>query len=273
MNFEILIATMFRTNLLFLNNLFSKNDINNFNILVVNQTSEDKLAHSNNPKIRVINSFKRGTSDSRNTAIKNAKGTICLFADDDTVFEKEFGTTIINAFNKHPNADLLTFEAISEEGIPHAKYPSYGLHNKKTLEAVHTIIIAFKPLSILKHSLFFSSFFSLGGIFNGGGEYLFTINALQKKLNLFHIPKTIVYHEEESSGTIMESDANIYARAAMKNHFYGNITAKVWVFKYVFFLLRHNFIKLNEFLSKCKVGFEGVEKYNDLVEKKLISRL
>ena len=56
---EILIATMNKTSLDFLSSMFSSQDYSNFTILIVNQTTKDKLLVSDHANIRVINSFEK----------------------------------------------------------------------------------------------------------------------------------------------------------------------------------------------------------------------
>ena len=49
-----------------------------------------KKASSDFENIRVINSFEIGLSKSRNLAIKNALGDICIIADDDIEYVEDF---------------------------------------------------------------------------------------------------------------------------------------------------------------------------------------
>ena len=55
-------------------------------------------------------------SNSRNLAIKNANGKICLLSDDDVIYSSDFIDIIINSFNENKSADIITFEAINEFG-------------------------------------------------------------------------------------------------------------------------------------------------------------
>lgn len=273
MKFEILIATMFKVDLVFLNQIFSKNNINNYTILVVNQTTTDKLLVSNKSNIRVINSFERGTSASRNLAIKNAIGDICLFGDDDLVYEPNFAKTILSSFEKHPDAYLLSFEAISGESRKaHGNYPVTGKHTKKSLIPIHMVVMAFRRLKLLQSNVLFNEYFSFGGKFSGGTEYVFLMNAYFCNLVAYHISKTIVYHDGPSSGKDMGSDRSIHTNAARINHFNNSLYAKLWLIKYVVFLVRKNYISLNSLIMKYKVGLKGIKDYNELEKKKLISR-
>ena len=272
MKFEILISTMFRTNLSFLEPMFSKNNIEDYNILIINQTDASKILKSNLDNISVINSFERGTSASRNLGLKNATAEICLFADDDTVFKPHFKEIILKEFNEHNNAYMVTFEAVDKNNIPHLNYCKAGLHNKKTLKTIHMIVMAVKPKLLLEKEVFFNDYFSLGGKFSGATEYVFLRNALHQNLTAYHQKKIIVEHHELSSGKQLSSDRVIHTRSARKNHFTNSFIAILWLLKYILFLLRKRLITFKEVYPKFKVGLKGIDDYNDLLNKGLIKR-
>lgn len=272
MQFEILLATMFRTDLNFLKPILQHNLQENLSILIINQTDEDKLLHTNFANIRVINSFDRGTSASRNLAIKNAKGEICLFADDDTIFKPNIKQTILKEFTKHPEAYMLTFEAVNSENLPHLNYCKEGLHDKETLKTIHMIVMAVRPAILKKQEVWFHKYFSLGGKFSGGTEYVFLRNAYAHNLISYHKKISIVEHHEESSGKFVASNRAVHTRAAAKNHFSNNFIAHLWVIKYLFFLWRKDYISLKEIPEKWKFGKKGIKDYNDLLKLGKVNR-
>ena len=108
---EILLSTMNRSNLSFLKKMFPKGDYKDHQILIINQTTENNQLHSKLNNIRVINSFEKGVSKSRNLAIKNAKGNICLIADDDVEYEKGFDKIIESAYKEYEDANCIIFKA------------------------------------------------------------------------------------------------------------------------------------------------------------------
>ena len=114
LDIEILVATMNRDNLDFLLPMFINNNIDDFNILIVNQTTENCLLQSNKKHIKIINSFERGSPISRNIAIKAATAKICLFADDDIIYLPNLKEKIVSAYNDNSKADIITFEAVDE---------------------------------------------------------------------------------------------------------------------------------------------------------------
>ena len=81
---------MNRDNLDFLIPMFPSANFADFTILIVNQTTEKKLMNSDFPNLKVINSFEKGLSKSRNLALKNATKKILLIADDDVIYLPDF---------------------------------------------------------------------------------------------------------------------------------------------------------------------------------------
>ena len=107
---EVLIATMNRTSLSFIEKMFPHNKLENLSLLIINQT---KLGHecvSNFENIRVINTYETGLSKSRNLAIKNAIGDICLIADDDVEYVKDFDEIVKEAYHHFKHASIILFK-------------------------------------------------------------------------------------------------------------------------------------------------------------------
>ena len=144
-DFQILIATMNRTNLDFLAEMFPFKHFHNYNILVVNQ-SKTVILSSEYSSVRIINSSSVGLSKSRNLALKNAYGKILLIADDDIVFQKDFVSKIITAYNKCKNAAVINFAAVIGNGGYLKKYPAYSKKQLNTFDIfnVSSISLEFK---------------------------------------------------------------------------------------------------------------------------------
>ena len=83
---EVLIATQNRTSLDFLLKMFPDHNFKDFKILIVNQTIKGQDLTSNSDAIRVINSYEKGLSKSRNLALQNASCNIALISDDDVIY-------------------------------------------------------------------------------------------------------------------------------------------------------------------------------------------
>lgn len=258
---EILVATMHRTSLDFLNAMFAESGMEGFKVLIVNQTDENSMLESSNPNIRVINSFEKGLSKSRNLAIQNAIGPLCFNTDDDVVFMKGFAAVIVKAYNTHPNP-IITFKTLTTEGKDYWKYPKKGMvHNRFVTQKTLSIEISFKLAEVLNKNLFFDERFGLGAQFEDAENFVFLTDAKKLGLTPFFYPEYITIHPPLSSSDDVESDRLLYAKAAIKTYDYG-IFSYIWVFKFVFFIYRKKYISLSEIPHKIKVGFKSIADYN-----------
>ena len=261
---EILVATMHRTSLDFLYQMFSKTPIKDFKILIINQTDETSLLYSSNPNIRVINSFQRGLSKSRNLAIKNAIGPICLNVDDDVIFTEGFSEMIINSYNEVCNP-IITFKTLTTEGKPYWKYPKNPMpHTSYVSQKTLSIEISFLVGELIKNQMFFDERFGLGAQFEDAENFVFLTDAKKKGLFPFFFPKSITIHPPLSSSDAVATDRLLYAKAAIKTYAYKNFSY-IWVFKFVFFIYRKKYIPLSEIPRKIKIGFKSIEDYKKTI--------
>jgi glycosyltransferase involved in cell wall biosynthesis len=270
--FEILISTMYKENLDFLNAIFINNTINDFNIIIVNQTTEDKILKSMQTNIKVINSFERGSPVSRNLAIKNATAEVCLMSDDDIVYQPNLKETIIEAHQNHPDAAMISFEAINEDYKPYTDYFPEGMHNKRSLMKIYTWVISFKREVYKQNEVYFNHHFGVGSTFKGATEYVFLRHALDKGLKMIHVAKTMVMHPKISSGVMMGSDNAFFAKTALKQRFIGNLSY-FWLAKYVIYMWKDNYIKFKEVPRKFNIGLRGIKTYKALKASGEIDRI
>lgn len=270
-DFEILLSTINRTSLSFLQGIFPDGDFLNYKILVINQTSKDNLLTSEINNIRVINSFEVGLSKSRNLAIENARGDICIFADDDITYFKNFDKIIIQSFEKHNQADMITFQMADDQGKLYNKYPNIVNHDKRSVRTVNSVVIAFYRKKIIKEKVIFNINFGLGSIFETADEYIFLRSALKAKLNVCFEPITILKHPCFSSGKAVSSDKIIFARSAVFYKYNGELTylKLCW---HLFLLLKSGNLNFNQVFKKYHIGLKGIKKYKSLWKNGLETR-
>ena len=85
--------------------------------VIINQC--DRLGveekENNGHLLRFYSFPERGIGRSRNEAILRADGDICLFSDEDIVYEPGYAEKISEEFEKNPDADMILFNVTVEE--------------------------------------------------------------------------------------------------------------------------------------------------------------
>lgn len=265
-NLEVLVSTMHRSSLDFIDKMFLKVEMSKINILIINQTTDKNILTSNQPNIRVINAFDTGLSKSRNLALANAKSKYILIADDDLVYEGNFYKTILDTFKNYQDAALITFEAYDDSGSPMRFYPEKSSkHDYKSISKVSSIEIAFNLETIKKLNVSFNEYFGLGSTFQTGEEQIFA-RAVFKHQPCYFVKQKIVQHPYFTSGRDGGSDRLLYARAAI---FYKKNGALSYLklIHYVFLILKKDEISWNQVIPKLKMGLKGISSYKALVKQ------
>lgn len=265
---EILIATMNRDSLDFLNAIFTFSPFHTFRLLIVNQTTPEKLLSSDYPNIKVINIFEKGLSKSRNTALRHATGKIVLIADDDVIYPENFRETIIKAYNEHPKMPVICFQTRTTEGKPFGKYASrpflFGMHN---LNKVLSIEVTARLALIWEKDCVFNEWFGLGARFQDAETLFFLRRVIKNGLRVLFYPESIVIHEPFSSSDDVASDRLIYAKMAGFYKRFG-VFAYYYLLKYLFFIGRKKYVPLSGIPSKLTVGLQGIRDYKEILIKK-----
>ncbi|MBZ9786317.1 glycosyltransferase family 2 protein [Psychroflexus sp. CAK57W] len=260
---EILISTMNRKDLSFLDSMFPDLNTSLYSILIINQTQHEEDLVSFNPKIRAINSREFGLSKSRNLAIENANGEILLIADDDIIYLKGFEETIYEAYRNYPEATLISFQFLNAARNLAKLYPKregYLTSSKRPLSSVE---ISFKRMDIISFGIRMDERFGLGSIFPSGEEQLFKSAILQNNLKTAYVAEPLLIHPGKTSASCLESEKSIEATTAQKYMLYNNWTY-LWLVKYVFFLFRHNYISFFEQIKAYSVGVKAISKFKKI---------
>ena len=262
---EILISTMEQSDLSFLDSMFQNCSLKGIYFLIVNQTSKGKELNSNSPFIRVINSYERGLSKSRNLLLENACGEICLIADDDIIYKSNLIGKILNAYQEFSKADVITFAMEDLDGNPYTKYAKKSIrHTHRSIIGISSVSISFKLNSVKNKNIKFNTLFGLGSYFAVAEELIFMKDVLNDNLSTYFKKIPILRHSIHSTGKDMAADRLVYARTALAYKNYG-ILAFPWLIKYVYFLYIRKQISLNQIIGKIKTGISGIKKYKQLV--------
>ena len=262
-DFEILISTQSQTSLDFLVPMFKNQDYKDFYLLIVNQNPDSVDLISEYKNIRVFNSPKKGLAKSRNLAIKNALGSVCLFADDDVVYEKDFKEKIMSSHRLNSNSDIITFKMRDFNGKDFRDYPKQKSYNKKSLATANSVVISFKKEAIQNH-VFFDTLFGLGAEFPTGDEYVFLRDALDKGKIITFEPIVILNHPTFSSGQAVSRDCILFARAALFYKFEGAL-AYIKLLKHLLTLVYKHQLTVGKLAVKYKVGLKGIFRFKKLM--------
>ncbi|MHC0445700.1 glycosyltransferase family 2 protein [Flavobacterium sp. 3-218] len=255
---EILISTMNRDSLEFLVPMFSSLDYSKISILIINQVQNEINLSSNCPNIRVINSFEKGLSKSRNLALENAIGKILLISDDDVVFEKEFIAKIIDAYHKYPNAAVIKFSALKSDKKPLNKYSANSKSHLNAFDILNTSSI---ELTLNKFQIDFRKYrfdenFGLGGIFEMGEEAVFLSDLKKDNKQLVFEPQIIVEHKNSTSSEKRDILDRYFISGALFIRIFKE-KYLFWIFVKMFFDLKHKKIKMNNLNAIFRSAIKG----------------
>lgn len=190
---EVLISAMHQNDF----SIFQRTQIKT-DALMINQCDEVGELEKNTEYgfQRIISTTERGLSRSRNLAIQNAKSEICLLCDDDEMFYKGYARKIENAYDRHPDADLICFQ-IKREG---KKYPGkeYRVNYLKSLR-ISSWQLSMKVDSILRAGIRFDTDFGSGTPLGSGEENIFMFDCLKAGLKIYYVPVCIGKVEQKQS--------------------------------------------------------------------------
>lgn len=164
-------------------------------VVVINQCDRDSVEEfdfvnkiGKTCHAKFINTTERGLSRSRNMAIDNAWGDICLISDDDERFEDDYEEKILSAYESNPNADFISFACVREGHT----YPSDWMKmDIKRILKTSSIQVSFRREAILKNNIRFDVKMGSGTGNGGGEENKFMMDCKRKGLNMLYCPSVI----------------------------------------------------------------------------------
>lgn len=262
---EILVATMNRHSLDFLVPMFPMGHFSEFNILVINQTTEDLVITSQYPNVRVINVFEKGLSKSRNLALNNCKGKLCVVTDDDVVFKSGFNSSIVTAFNNNNAAALISFMIEKSPGVLYKKYPKHAVSNTTLSNRLNIMSIEMVVNSKLlqQFDIQFNENFGLGAQFCMGEEALFINRIYESGLQIAMEPQVIALHLAEDTHARVTVWDKYYVQGAMFTALFKNDYYKLILYKLAY-ELKNNIIKLGQVPIAIKAVAKGRAAFKKL---------
>lgn len=182
MRIEVLISAM---------NVEDINFYKKFNLttdaLIINQTDHNSYEEVScgHFRVRMISTDTRGLGRSRNLAILNSTADICVFCDDDEVFEDEKVHFRIFLKARSYFFFIIIFKTIiyqdGKEIVKVKKDSDVKIYNALKYGSVH---FAFKRERVLEKNILLSTYFGAGTGNGSGEDSIFLKDCLQKGLRL-----------------------------------------------------------------------------------------
>jgi len=201
-------------------------------VLLINQCGCKNTLEYNvgGQRIRRVDTKQRGVSRSRNMAIEHAENDLCLLGDDDEIFEKDYEDTIIHAFQKLKNADIIVFLLANQ---PCSLRRS--IHKLNYLECLRVCScqIAFRRKSVLESGVRFHPRMGAGSGNGCGEENKFLLDCYKKGLKIYHFPQTVASLRQKGSTWFQGfDDAFFYQRGVATRYMLGLPLSAVYAFYY-----------------------------------------
>ncbi len=141
--------------------------------------------------VRFYSFPERGVGRSRNEAILRADGDICLFADEDIVYEPGYAGAVAAEFQRNPQADMIIFQVEVEESRR-----TYEIRERKRVHWYNcgrygAVGFALRRESLLSSGVMFSLLFGGGAKYSNGEDSLFLKEFMDKGYRVYTAPVTI----------------------------------------------------------------------------------
>ncbi|MDE6016365.1 MAG: glycosyltransferase family 2 protein [Acetatifactor sp.] len=173
-------------------------------------------------RVRFFSFPQRGIGRSRNAAIERADGDICLFSDEDIVYEAGYAEAIREEFARNPQADMILFNIEVEEFRR-----TYHIEERKRVHWFNcgrygAVSFAVKRDSLLESGVRFSLLFGGGARFSNGEDSLFLKEFMGKGYGVYTAPVTIGREEAgESTWFSGYNEKFFYDRGVLYHYLYG----------------------------------------------------
>ncbi len=162
------------------------------------------------PDVTVVTLAGKGLSANRNNALRHARpDCLLLIADDDSCYTHQYFDTIIKAFDRHPKAQILTFQAIDEDSRPMRNYSptSFEYKERPRFTTFSSWEIAMRNSPVLPH---FDERFGLGSAYLAcGEEEVFLHQASLAGIKITYIPEVIVRTRRFTTGQRFATDVRV----------------------------------------------------------------
>lgn len=213
--------------------------------VIINQCdrlSSEEMEHRGH-RVRFFSFPDRGIGKSRNEAIVRADRDICLFSDEDIVYEDGYEEAIVREFEVNPKADMILFNIEIDEARR-----TYHITDRNKVHWYNcgrygAVSFAIRRESLLASGVKFSLLFGGGAKYSNGEDSLFIREALKKGLKVYKAPVTLgAETERESTWFSGYHEKFFFDRGVLYHYLYGKLAGVIALR----FLLKHRTVMCQE---------------------------
>lgn len=192
--------------------------------IIINQCAENAYDEwvQDGHAIQAYSFAEKGVGLSRNNALLRADHDISLFADEDIVYADGYAERVLQAFEEHPEADMLLFnmEVCEERRTYHIE--EFGRVKQHNCGRYPTYSFAIRTEKMHKANITFSLLFGGGAKYSNGEDSLFIKECITKRLKVFRVPVTIGTEVPRPSTWFQGyTEKFFYDRGVLYYHLYG----------------------------------------------------
>lgn len=176
----------------------------------------------------------RGVGRSRNLALSKANTEICLFADEDIVYEDGYQNLIEQEFAKHPEADAILFQVEVEPSRKTYQNDTYAKVTLWNCGRYPAYSMAFRTQKLKEAGVKFSLLFGGGAPYSNGEDSLFIRELIKKGLSVYKSPVRIGEEIPRPSTWFTGYHEKFFFDRGVLYHFLYGAAAPIWGFRFVF---------------------------------------
>lgn len=210
--------------------------------------------------VSIVEDNGKGLARSRNIALENATADLLVITDDDNRYDTAAIELIRNAFEKHPTAGLIQFQALSMEGKPLRNYPAfpYAYETRPRGTYFCSVELVMRRKANLPR---FDERFGLGAELGCGEEEVFVHEAVKRGVKMIYVPQPLVRTDGATTGGRFLTDANVQkAKGAVLCILHGKVGAWLRLCSQVMQLHGITWQKRKEIAHNMCLGIQKVAK-------------
>lgn len=185
MKLQVLVATMHQSDL----SLADKMNIH-CDALIANQAELSNFASDESASVKMITTKTRGVGLNRNIALLASDADIILMSDDDVVYNDDMASSVIGAFEKHKDADVIIFgmDILKNGELKKCKSDKFRrLHIYNSMR-YGTYRLAARREKLVHNNITFNQCFGGGCTFSAGEDTLFIKSCFDSGLKVYYHP-------------------------------------------------------------------------------------